>query len=380
MDLRQVQKASLIQRMQMGMALSNCIELSQEDFNRKLKEIEESELFRKLSSPGEAKVIDVIPVRRYFTAYGARPETAHADEASPPPKATDDSDINALDIESIIEKYLKSADESLFNRIRQMGIELFCYYFLEGEGTDLEVAQLLDMPVNKVRPLRQIFDRVIIADILGLHDSIHSFNPDMQRTEIIAEISFVEDEPQIYFAYDRFRYKIDEDKLNNLLKAGRLSPDELKQFRGIRDTILTINSRYNILHEIIERATQIQKSYLLTMAPSDLNALEEKELADQIGVDPSWVCRLVKGKSSKRYIRSRNRLIPLRDLFISRRQLSRKKGVRLIKAILNDEKCGRARKKRLTDDDIRIILKEDFNFLISRRAVNNWRRELEEEG
>lgn len=377
-DLHQEQKTTLVQRMQMGIALSNYIELSQEDFLKKLREIEESELFIKLSSPGEDKVIEVVPVQRFFPRYNIKKEQLKEENASTT-TLYGKSDINDLDIdiEFLLEKHIKSVDETLLKKIQSLGIERFCYYFLEGEGTDMELAQLMNTSPQKIKPLRQIFDRIIIADILGIHNSSSSFDPDIQRTEIIAEVSFIECEPQVDFAYDRIRYKIDERKLRNLSKTGRLSTEEIKEFKNIREKIAMINYRYNLLHELIKKVINIQKSYLLSFNSEDINILEEKEIARQLDVDPSWICRLVKGKTSKRYIKIRNHLMPLRDLFISKRQKNKQKGINLIKTIYEEKKYYESLKKnKLTDEVIQRILKKDFNFIISRRAVNNWRREI----
>ncbi len=106
---------------------------------------------------------------------------------------------------------------------------------------------------------------------------------------------------------------------------------------------------------------------------SDLKMLEEQELAGRIGIDPSWICRLVRGKSSRRYIQAKNHMIPLRDLFVSGRQLNKQRGMHLMASII-EEAQGRGR--RITDEEIQGILKERHGIVVGRRAVNNWRREV----
>lgn len=352
--------------MQMGIALSNFMEMPHEELFQKIREMEESELFKRLASPGREKVIDIMPVRRYFPANPAQKEGKPGDARSRP-------EPDAIDIESLLEKHLESAEEDMLNRIRALGVESFCYYFLNGEGTDLEAAQLLDTSPERIMSLRQAFDSVMIADSLGIQDSGRLLNRDLQRTEIIAEVSFVGDDPQISFAYERLRYRIDDDRLRALLETGGLSPEEMKQLRSLKNSILMINHRFNILHEIIERAVRLQVSYLLTLKPDDRRVLEERAMASELGFDPSWVCRLVKGKSALRLIQIRNHLIPLRDLFVSGRELKRSKGINLIRSICGEQRGG----KRLTDEELRKILKQRFNISASRRAVNNWRREAE---
>ncbi|MDQ7826572.1 MAG: hypothetical protein RDV48_27465 [Candidatus Eremiobacteraeota bacterium] len=377
LGLTQQQKTTLAQKIQMGITLSSCVELSGAGFAELLRAVEGSEIFQKLSSPGEKRVIEVVPVKRYFPlVQGSREDSKK--EASSSSAEDQENHADAVDLESLAEKVSAAVDIKLLYTVKTMGIERFSYYFIDGEGTDTELAHLLGISSSEVRALRDLFDRALIADSLGIQSATSLYDADVERAEIIAEVSFIGREPQIFFAYDRIRYRIDEKKLWNLTEQGLISPEEVKEFKAVRARLALINFRFNLLHEIIKEAVEAQKAYLISFKTADLNVLEEKNIALRIQADPSWVCRLIQGRSSKRYVKSRNRLVALRDLFISTKQLRKKRGLSYMKAVLADESDrGSKRDGRFTDEDIQLRLRERFSFTISRRAINNWRRELQ---
>jgi hypothetical protein len=72
----------------------------------------------------------------------------------------------------------------------------------------------------------------------------------------------------------------------------------------------------------------------------------------------------------------------LRDLFISRRELKKKGGKMKLREVLRDQerRISLGSTTRLfSDEEIRLRLKSEFGLNVSRRSINNWKRELGKE-
>jgi hypothetical protein len=381
--LSQTQKTYLCQRMHLGMRQSDILELSRDSFNRLVHDIENSELFRKLSCSGENRAVTVIPVRRYIP-FTPR-EIEKSGELFQSGGFLDEEVVSfaendaELDLETMIDKYLQS-DRELFEKISSMPVDLFYYYFIDGIGTDFEIAELLDLPVEKVGYSRNIIDKTLLRSEMSYSESSGPAGDNRVFYEIAAELFPVEGSIQMDFCCERQRYRVDDERIDRMLKQGEIPCNLVKDLKKLRENMHMVNSHFNLLYNLVRAAVNVQEKYLLSGNIADMQFLEEKEIASMFGVHFSWISRLINGKHIKRYIKIKNKCIPIRSLFISRRELKKTKGKYFVKQILheiyhNQENAGKVQK--VSDREMCMLLREKHNINVSRRTLNNWHRELE---
>lgn len=357
MDLyhQQRQELTQVQRMQAGMQVSMILEKPREVFWKMINDLENSSLFRKLHGiRGDRRAIKIKPIKNTILLPDSR-FTA----------------TGSVDVESLIQ-----GRDDLISRFREMGIDKFRFYFLEGEGTDAEISELLNIEPDRVREFRNgIIERIQIFDSVYSHSPSYIGTGSISPLEIAAEIYPLKNELQIDFARYRTRYEIDEQQIDRLIDKDSLSEEEAKEVRSLIAGMKRINERFNLLNRIIQTAAEEQKDFILTGCEEKLKVLEGKDAAGLLEVDPSWVSRVIKGK----YIKLRTGIIPLRDLFVSEKELKKKIGKIRVRKILQEEKERMTKGTLLTpysDQHIAMILESRYHAGYSRRTLNNWRREI----
>lgn len=360
MDLfhQQKQEITQVQRMQAGMQVSMMLEKPREVFWKMISDLENSSIFRKLHGiKGNRRAIKIKPIKKTILLPDSRFAAA-----------------GSVDVESLIQ-----GRDDLISRIREMGIEKFRFYFLEGEGTDAEISELLDIDPDMVREFRNgIIERIQIFDSVYTPSPSYSSVGSISPLEVAADIYPLKNSLQVDFARYRTRYEIDEQQIDKLLNGGSLTGEEVKEVRPLIAGMKRINERFNLLNRIIETVVEEQKAFLITGNEEKLKVLEGKKVAEMLDVDPSWISRVIKGK----YLRLRKRIIPLRDLFISEKELKKKVGKSRVRRILQEEKEKMLKGTLPTpysDQHISLILENRYRKSYSRRTINNWRREIAKE-
>jgi len=357
MDLsfRQEQNLSQVQKMHMGMQFSLFIERTGENFWETIKKIENSGIFRKLHGmTGDTRVIRIQPIKKYIPV----------EESAFPVAET----IN--EVESLL-----SGREDFLEKIKKIGPDNFRYYFMDGEGTNAEIADILNVPAEAVAEFRKsVIDKVHIADAFSVNIRAKSSSP-MNDAEVVAELYVTQKNIQIIYSRDRQRYHLDERKFESILEYGSLSASEIKQARNLKTLIEQVNRRFNLLNRIVDDVVSRQAAFIRTGDETKLIVLEGKKIAEDLQIHPSWVSRLIKSK----YIKHRGRLLPLRDLFISKRELSKQNAKYFMEKLLEEEavdiKAGRL-SHPYSDATVTRLLFNRYRVKATRRTVNNWRREL----
>ncbi|MCD4786574.1 MAG: hypothetical protein K8T10_22330 [Candidatus Eremiobacteraeota bacterium] len=346
------------QKMHMGMHLSNYLEKSWRDFWKMVREVEDSSVFRKIHLfSGDNRVIKIKPIRKFIPI----PDSPVAQ-------------METVDVETL----LKEQKEILY-KIREIGRDKFVYYFLEGEGTDSEVAQVFNIPVENVREFRSgIIDKIQLVDAMSDHITVRPTTSPPLHLEIAAELYPLKKEIQIDFTRYRTRYIIEESGITTLHKEGKLTFNEIKEFNKLKLRMSWINLRFNLINQVIETAVAVQTPYLLSNDETELKVFHIGDVSHKLDVDISWISRLIKGK----YIKMRGKLLPLRSLFISERELKKRKGKRFMRIILEEEReriNERSLSHPFSDENVRLILLNRYNYKVTRRTINNWRWELKRE-
>lgn len=388
----QSQTYSMQQRMHLAIKMSQILDLSQQNYRQTIEELEKTDVFIKLQAGGEEKAISILPVNRYFSP----PDSIRALDG-----AIIQEENNAVEGEVVEEKYephresspigqlIKSHPE-VFNKVKSMPMDLFRYYFIEGEGTLLELSEFFKAPPEEIQKIRAEINEILITDELPILKTSASDISQEISCEVTAEVFIEGEKVQISYHRERARYHIDENKIQKLIEEERMTPKEQEELKQIRTSMARINTHLDLLYKIVDAAVNAQRLFLSGASPFK-TALEEKTLAEYFGVDTSWISRLIQGKNTRRYIKINNRYIPLRDLFITKRELKKQKGMKALCEILNEnvpleieKKSGEinntkknAKPQKITGEKLRDILYQDYKIKAGRRTVNNWRKELE---
>jgi hypothetical protein len=341
----------------MGIQIAQTLDKTGGQFWDWVEEIENSDVFRKLHQSQKNKVIQINPILNYYV----------------PGQHPDDNSLKPFAIRTIFKDH-----PSIFNTFINTGWNRFYYYFIEGNGTRAERDELARSHAQEADDIReQILEKLTLHRIT-IRDNSHFSSALADMGEIVAEVVSPDNRLHVSQVFPQFRYKIDEEKLYRLIENGELTRKEAGEFSGLRRKMESINYRFQLLENLINTIVIHQKDFLSTGEENNLKNMEEKIIAEKLEVDPSWISRLIKHK----YIIVRNKLTSLKDLFISERDLNKMRGKKLLIQIL-DKQNRKIREKKLfrsySDEEIRLQLLNEFNFEVSRRSINNWKREVERE-
>jgi len=332
--------------------LADLMELSESDFAKTIKKIENDPLFKKLFSPSnrQEKVISYLRFPRSGLAknfYELKEDIT-----------VDRSSLN-------IESFLDSRKE-VIPLIKRMGIDKFKKYFLynDGELSYKDISLACDLAEKEVTKIMTLIDDF----------SIHSefFNPSMinlDRNISYSKIAKIEKDDSGDFVISFFsphlvkgRYWINYEKLAEL-KNRVFNQAELKKIDKLLYTLKTINTRKSIIYKVIRKILKKQSVYFATANPKDLVSLSQRELAKEMNVNPSLISRAIARRSIET---PWGEEYPVKYFFLSRKKIIK----RLITDIIDDRKCI------YTDEGIREELRRAFNIDISRRSVASYRQEL----
>lgn len=182
---------------------------------------------------------------------------------------------------------------------------------------------------------------------------------------------------------DSFTIRYSHWGFNGIYRVERqLLPAPLEDSEKLFHRLRRITSRNILTHAILRTAAEHQREFLLTGNATDLRELSQGGLADtlsgssiheQLGarrVDPSWVCRLIKGLSVN--VPSGDEIM-LKDFFQSSREVNGRLLVRLLEEERESIEAGEL-KKPYTDDQIGTILADEHDVLLSRSAIQKYRR------
>jgi len=352
-ELRQLPQTKQLLRLIARVKLAELIELSERDFAKIIKKIENEPLFKKLFSPSnpQEKVVSYRPFPRseLSKSFYELKEDIAVDRSSP-------------DVVSLLD-----SRKELIPLIRRLGIDKFKKYFLynDGELSYKDISLACNLTEKEVVRIMTFIDDLSIQS--------EFFNPSMInpgsdiRYSKIAKIEkddlgdFV-----ISFFYAhlvRGRYWINYEKLAVLKKNRVFSQAELKKIDRLVNNLETINTRKSIIYRIVRKILEIQSIYLSTGNPRNIVPFTQRELARKINTDPSIISRAIARRSIETPWQEE---YPLKYFFPSKKSII--KG--LISDIVDDEECI------YTDDGIREQLKKTFSIDVSRRSVASYRKEL----
>ena len=181
----------------------------------------------------------------------------------------------------------------------------------------------------------------------------------------IAKIKKVNDQLYIEYLnihYLRGRYIINYEKLVSLKESDYLSLQEKKELGRLIKILEMINFRKNTLYRILKEIVEKQERFLKSGDPKDKVIFPQKEIAVKLGLNPSLISRAIKLKCIE---------VPwgqdfsLKDLFAEKKEV--------IKEFLRE---FISKNKKVADKELVKIVKEKFKVSLSRRSLNDYRREI----
>ncbi len=349
--LRMEQTQSLQMRQELKQILrmeqANLLEMPEDEFHRLITGIEQSPLFKKLYQKEKLIRYQRFPRTDISSSFYQLEEELVADKGS-------------LNIDSLLLN-----KEHLVRQIQKVGLEKFKRYFLFPQSgmTLEEIARECDLDVSEVRKINSLIDEFSI-----MSEFYHPSNVTLGGIHYSKVASVEKDGEGFVIGYfsvtfARGRYSINYERFEEIKAAGAFTATEVKEARQLFKRLELINSRKDILSQILQNIIDKQALYFESGDLRSLLPLSQKELAKKIGVAPSSVSRAIKGKSIDT---PWGEEIPLKHFFPRPRRFRRE----LLRELLETDK------EFPSDEAIRVKLWERFGVAISRRSVANLRKEL----
>jgi len=180
---------------------------------------------------------------------------------------------------------------------------------------------------------------------------------------VVAGLTWSEGKPVLedcVFDLCRGRYRLDPARLAELRQE--LTAEQRKRLSRIVEEINWINRRRSVIYRVLKGVVEVQRKFLVSGDPDDLNGLTQRELSLSLGLIPSTLNRALRNRALRL---DSGQVIPLKELLPGRNYRVR----RLIRLILKRE-AGR----RVTDRELQVLLLRDYRVRLARRTVNLYRR------
>lgn len=354
---KQIPQIKQVQKLISRIKLSNFLSLPENEFAQLIRKIESNPLFRKLMYPSN-------PKEKIF-AYGRYPKT-NISSSFYELKEEILRERNFPEVESLISK-----KKEVVEICQKVGMEDFSKYFLYNEGTFSleEIAQACEIKVEEVEKILDLVNEIAIygefyePTSFTLESGIHYTK--IGKIERIGEDFTVNCySPHLV----RGRYLINYEKIEKLKKENFFNQEEVPQLKWLVKNMELVNLRKNILHQICEKIIAHQKKFLESGDEDDLQTFTQSELAREIATNPSVISRAIRYRSMEL---PTGEEVPLPKFFLK----PKKKKMELVQEVISQE-INNFRKKPLSDEKIRKILKEKYDLSVSRRAVTAYRKEL----
>jgi RNA polymerase sigma-54 factor len=329
------------------MQQANLLQMSEEEFQQLIIEIEQSSLFLRLYRKEK-----LIRYQRFHRTNISSSFYQLNEELV--------ADTGSLNIESLLLN-----KEHIVREIQKLGLERFKRYFLFAESgmTMEEIARECNLDVSEVQEINNLIDEF---SIMGEFYHPSSLTSDMIHYSNVASVDRDEDGFVIsYFSPSlaRGRYLINYERFEELSTNGAFGKTEAKEARQLFKKLELINSRKDTLNKILQSIVKKQALYLETGDSRSLLPFSQKELARKLRLAPSSVSRAIRGRSIDT---PWGKEVPLKHFFPRPKRFRKE----LLKQLLETD-SGLS-----SDEAIRAKLWEKFGVAISRRSVANLRKEL----
>ncbi len=162
--------------------------------------------------------------------------------------------------------------------------------------------------------------------------------------------------------YVRGKYSVNYEKLNRLKEQSQFTKRQIQEINNLLKTLEMINTRKNTLYRILQAIIKKQNKFLDSGDFSKKVSLTQKEIAQVLGVNPSLISRAIEFKSVEL---PWGQELPLKAFFPDRKTI--------IKEFLKEIFEGSG--DEFTDRQLVNLIKKQLRMDISRRSINDYRRE-----
>ncbi len=335
--------------------MAEMMQMSEDEFSSFVRSIESSELFKMLcysyKSNGLGRLI----------RFRRRPGTAMVFGNS-----ILKEDISEGGIPCNIEEIIAN-NHDLIQIIKRIGIQRFKEYFLYCDS-DKDISSIsteLGIPEQDILSIVDLVNSIYFtgASSYGVCEKNKSGIRYFKLASIIKEANGFSIG---YFdiCYARGQYIIDYDMLKTIATHTSITYARRREiFRLIR-TLEMIDSRRDLVHRMLQYIIKKQELFIASGDFSLRVPLTQKQIAKDLGVSPSTINRVIRLKSIEL---PSGKDIPLKAFFPSQSTV--------VKTFVYNVVCCN-KDSSITDTRLADMITEKFDIHISRRSVNNYRREV----
>jgi DNA-directed RNA polymerase specialized sigma54-like protein len=343
---KQVTQNKIIFKLINRINFANLMELPEKEFRDYVREVENSELFKKLLY-SKAIRLQRFSDRSLSSYFYELKEDFFPDKTS-------------LDIESIL-----SDKKQVIQIIKNLGYDRFKKYFLDNESIpDSKIISECNLSIEEIKKIRELVD-----DLRVQNEFFQYSNPTenkISRIYYTKIASIVKDNGNYTIVYlnanlYRRKYIIDYKKIKELKENGYFTEEEIKKLQELVRNLELINNRKQVLQRILENIIKYQNKYLDSGNPLDLKPLTLRELGRKINISPSHISRVIRYKSVETPWGEEK---PLKYFFPNKKKVIKE----YIREIIKDGIDS--------DQSLREKIAKRLNIYISRRSVCDYRREV----
>lgn len=353
--IRNTQKNSVTGKLMGRLRLSRVLSIPEKEFSAFIAEIEGDDLFGALARPARTSE-KVVSYKRFPRGTWARQVQFNEGVFAERPSMG-------------VHEFL-AGREDILPLLRRVGEKSFLEDFLYREtsrgleetagalGLTLdEAGRIMDF-VNEFHLKREIEGGGAPA---ALPDALKERGADTPVAQIYAEggnitLSYLS------LSSARGRYEIDYARLKALERT--LPTERKKRLRGLIGKMELANMRKGVLHNILLQLIDCQHKYLITEEEDDIKPVSQREIARTLAINSGVLNRIVSGKS---LALASGRAVPMGSLFLSRKDWMKAALGRLLA-----ERGGESP----ADGELAALLRERTGVRVSRRSVNDYRREI----
>lgn len=256
---------------------------------------------------------------------------------------------------------LADGNGDLAKLMQSVGQEDFTAVFLGDDGlSDAQRAKRCGITAADARRLREFVDKLYVQSEFEAPSPQAAKDPTFSA---LAGIAIEDGKPVLGFfhreIWDR-RYLINDERRRDL--ALDLPARDAKRAESLLRELEYIDQRKTTLYRVLEAVLETQADYLVSGAAEKRVPLTQKALSDRLDVSPSVLNRLIANKS----VELPWGLEAALSVFVPSRKS-------LLRDQLHDLALARP---ELSDEGLRVEIKERHGVELSRRSIAQYRKEL----
>lgn len=350
-------RAKLMGRMKLGQFFT----LPEEKFSKYIKDIEEEEDFQELLHRYR-----IVKYRKFPGIEPAPASLEFKEEIAP---------ADNFDLLELIQK-----DPAGWQIVRKVAIETgeekFSRFLRGDDGMPLrEFIQGCELSSEEIGKFKDFINSFQLQESFFSSDTSFSSLPQLH----LCRVACIENREGELFICPvghstylvKGRFVIDYGRWENLIQDRQIPQNRIKKMSSLFRKLDLINRRTTTLYRIVDQIKEKQRQFLLSGDARDVVPLAQREIAHKLGVNPSTISRAIANKS---IITPRGREQALKDFLPGEKEKIKGLMLQIVREELEKLKEG-VFTRPLTDEEIRVKLRNVFGVKIARRTVVKYRKE-----